>query len=477
MNKLVNSGRRAFMGGGLACVASTFLPRPALAGAGDQTTVLALKPAPATTRFYGADGPETAVWAYNGSVPGPEIRLRQGGRLEVAVENGIERVTTVHWHGLRIPHAMDGVPDLTQPPIPPGGRFDYAFTVPDAGTYWYHPHAGGAETQARGLYGPLIIEEAEPPRVDRDVTWVIDDWRVDENDAIVEDFGNAMDLSHAGRLGNLATLNGRDSSTFAVRAGERLRLRIINTANARIFSLRFDGHRPQVIALDGQPAIPHEPADGVIVLPPAGRADLIIDMEGRPRSRHPVMEVSDSRQSLQFVELVYDKAKPLRDSPLDATVALPANPIPEPDLGEAARHPMILGGGAMGGMREAVFDGQRHEFRDLARRGKLWALNGIIAHKTDMDPMFVFQRGRTQIITMRNDTAFPHPMHLHGHSYRLLSRNGRPVPHTPWLDTVLVLPDETVDVAFVADNPGDWIFHCHVLEHMEAGMAAVFRVA
>ena len=474
MSRPADPGRRAFLGGGLACLATPLWPYRALAGA---ETTFDLRPGPATVRFFGPQGPATAVWAFNGRVPGPQIHLPQGTRLAAAVANGLDMDTTVHWHGLRIPHSMDGVPVLTQPPIPPGGRFDYTFTVPDAGTFWYHPHVRGSEQQGRGLYGALIVDEAEPPRVDRDVTWVIDDWRLNEANAISETFGNSMDLSHAGRLGNLSTLNGADSKVFAGRAGERLRLRLINTANARIFSLRFAGHRPRIIALDGQPTTPHEPAGGTIVLPPAGRADLILDLEGRPGGRHDVSDVTDPRRSFRFLELVYDATPPLRNSPLDAPVTLAANPIPEPIPAEAERHAVVFSGGAMGGLRQAVFDGQRLDIGQLARRGKIWALNGIVAHKTDMDPLFVFRRGRTQVIAMCNDTAFPHPMHLHGHSFRLLSRDGQAVPHRPWLDTVLVAPDEVVEVAFVADNPGDWLFHCHVLEHMEAGMAAVFRVA
>jgi FtsP/CotA-like multicopper oxidase with cupredoxin domain len=128
-------------------------------------------------------------------------------------------------------------------------------------------------------------------------------------------------------------------------------------------------------------------------------------------------------------------------------------------------------------MRSAILDGQALDIRTLAGRGKVWAMNGVAAHGHVMDPLFNFQLGRTQLVSIRNDTAFPHPMHLHGHSFRLLARNGKPVPATPWLDTVLLLPEERVEVAFVADNPGDWLFHCHVLEHMQAGMSAVVRVA
>ena len=139
---------------------------------------------------------------------------------------------------------MDGVPHLTQPPIAPGETFVYEFDVPDAGTYWYHPHERSFEQVGRGLYGPLIVEEREPIQVDRDVTWVLDDWRLLPDAQISDDFGNFMDASHNGRVGNTVTVNGRILETFPVRAGERLRLRLINAANARIFALEFQDHRP-----------------------------------------------------------------------------------------------------------------------------------------------------------------------------------------------------------------------------------------
>ncbi len=467
-------GRRAVLHSGLAATFGAMLPlRVRQSHAEDQ---LFLRPRPGTANFFGSGGPQTAVWGYNDSVPGPEIRVRQGDRLSVVVENDLPQETTVHWHGLRIPHAMDGVPHLTQPPIQPGQQFRYAFQAPDAGTFWYHPHVRSSEQQGRGLYGVLIVEESTPPPVDRDVTWVIDDWRLTEDAAISETFDHPRDLSHDGRLGNVATLNGQDSETFAVRAGERLRLRIVNTANARIFALRFEGHSPLVIALDGQPTAPHAPPENRLVVPPAGRVDVILDMEGEPGGRYAVMDGFYPQRSYQYLELVYDPAEPLRESPLDAAAALAPNPIPEPKLAEAQRHEVVLAGGAMGGMRSAILDGRSLDIRDLAQRGKVWAMNGMVAHGQVMEPLFVFQQGRTQVLSIRNDTAFPHPMHLHGHSFRWLSRNGRPVPGTPWLDTVLLEAEDRVEVAFVADNPGDWLFHCHVLEHMQAGMSAVVRV-
>jgi FtsP/CotA-like multicopper oxidase with cupredoxin domain len=440
----------------------------------------ALTAAPAQKLLVGAPHPETRVWAYNDALPGPVLRARKGERLRVTFANRLPEPTTVHWHGVRLPNAMDGVPFLTQPPVGAGDGFVYEFDLPDAGTYWYHPHLRSFEQVARGLSGPLIVDEAEPPAVDRDVLWFLDDWRLTPQAEISGDFGHPHDLSHAGRLGNTVTLNGSVPTSFAVRAGERLRLRLVNAANARIFALGFDDHAPQVIALDGQPVEPHSPAGGRLVLAPAQRADLILDMSGSPGRRYRVTDTFYPRQAYELVQLEYDLAPPLRSSPPDAPVRLPSNPVAEPELGGARRVEVVFGGGMMGGMSHAVLDGSPTDFRELVRRGRMWAINGVVAPEHGdghvMEPMLTFRRGETCLLAMENRTAFHHPMHLHGHTFRVLARDGVPSSWREWRDTVLLTPRERVEIGFVADNPGDWMFHCHILEHQQAGMMATIRV-
>src|SRR5262249_39832724 len=200
--------------------------------------------------LVGSGQPETTVWAFNGTVPGPVVRVKQGERLRVGVENQLTEATTVHHHGIRLPNAMDGVPHLTQRPIAPGETFVYEFDVPEAGTYWYHPHINSAEQVGRGLSGALIVEERAPIDVDRDVVWVLSDWRLLPDAQISDDFRNMHDMAHNGRVGNTVTINGKIPETFSVRTGERIRLRLINAANARIFGLKFSEHKPLVIAYD-----------------------------------------------------------------------------------------------------------------------------------------------------------------------------------------------------------------------------------
>lgn len=263
-----------------------------------------LVPKPAKLPLISAQHPDTDVWAYNGTVPGPEIRVRQGDRLKITVENALAEDTTVHCHGIRLPNAMDGVPHLTQHPVAPGQSFVYEFDVPDAGTYWYHPHFRSAEQVGRGLSGALIVEDREPIRVDRDVAWVLSDWRLLPDAQISGDFRNMHDMSHNGRIGNTVTVNGRVPDTFAVRAGERIRLRLINSASARVFGLTFAGHRAVVIARDGHAVEPHEPAGSRVVIGPGMRIDVIVDMTGKPGERFGIVDDFYRGLSYRLIDLV-----------------------------------------------------------------------------------------------------------------------------------------------------------------------------
>ena len=457
--------RRRFLQAGAAC-AATGLPRRGRAAT--DGPAVTLRAAPARVSMVGDERPATAVWAYDGAVPGPVLRLRQGAPFRATVENGLAETTTVHWHGLRLPNAMDGVPGLTQAPIPPGGRFDYAFTPPDAGTFWYHSHDDGLAQMGRGLAGALIVAESAPPRVDRDLLWTLQDWRLEPDASIAPGFDNRMEIGMDGRIGNTVTINGRLPETLRVRAGERIRLRLLNAAIARIMALRFEGHAPVIVALDGQPCAPHAPPDGRILLGPAMRADVMLDMQGEPGRSYRVVDEFYGRLAYTLARIAYGAAPPLRAHPLDAPLRLAANPVPRPDLASAIVHAVRLQGGMMGG------GGMRGMMG-----GAAWAINGQSMTgdgNADMPPLFAIARGRSCILDFRNETAWWHPMHLHGHSFQVLDRDGAAVAHDEWGDTVLVRPRERVRVAFVADNPGDWMLHCHVMEHQVGGLMTTIHV-
>jgi len=462
--------RRALVAGaGAAALGAALSLRRGFADGGIKEYRLTAKPA--VVNLTGDQYPNTAVWSYDGSVPGPEIRLRQGDPVRIVVGNNLGEDTTVHWHGIRLPNRMDGVPGLTQKPIHSGESFAYEFTPPDAGTFWYHPHADTLQQLGRGLAGALIVEERDPVAVDRELLWFIEDWRLDESGRIAPGFGNRMEAAMSGRIGNTVTINGRVPGRVVVKAGERVRLRVVNAALARIVAVGFEGHRPIVVACDGQPCDPHPLEAGRLVLGPAMRADLILDMGGTPGRGYPVFDDFYPDLPYKLVELEYDAGKPTREHPPDAPPRLPANPLPEPDLAAAERHEIALQGGMMGGMMGGM--------GMMGRGGASWAMNGMSVTgdgQPDMPALLTLRKDQSCVLALRNETAWWHPMHLHGHSFRVVSRNGKPTARREWLDTVLVPPRESAEIAFVADNPGNWMFHCHVTDHQEAGMMAVLRV-
>lgn len=462
-----SAGRRRFLAAGATAAAAIGWPGIRAVRADD----FVLTAAAATKRLEAAHG--VPVYTYNGSVPGPELRIRQGRTLRVRLKNRLDVDTTVHWHGIRIANAMDGVPELTQDAVAPGAEFEYGFTVPDAGTYWYHSHRFSFEQVERGLYGLLVVDEAQPYPVDRDIPLVVDDWRLTGDGAIDPLFGDLHDISHAGRLGNWITVNGASLPDIDVAAGERIRLRVANTANARIVTLHFKGHSPWVIALDGQPVAPFTLGGGKLTLAPGQRTDLVLDVATAAGSRTPI-DLVDQRGVLTIAHLSArgDTGTARSDPP----PALPVNPLDTNlDLDAAIRAELTMSGGAMGNMQSARFEGRQMPIRELVEHDMAWSMNGVAG--MGEAPLFTARRGRTVIIDLFNDNRWPHAMHVHGHHFRVIERNGEPLPDSPWRDTTLVQGFDRIRMAFVADNPGRWMLHCHMLEHAAGGMMTWFEVA
>ena len=292
------------------------------------------------------DYPVTPIWGYEGRVPGPVIRVRQGERVRRRFVNELPQASTVHWHGIRIENAMDGVPDLTQAAVPPGGSFLYDFVAPDAGTYWYHSHNRTWEQLARGLYGALIVEDADGgPEVDRDELLLIDDWRLTPEAQIDQRFGAMGDRSHGGRLGNWVTINGASGWRREVRRHERLRLRLANAANARILVLELHGLEGWVVALDGQPLAAHEPV-GRLLLAPGQRVDLIVDATAEEGS--DAFLVSLERDG-GYAIATFRVDGIMRPQRLAAPPALEPNPdSPLRGLADARRARLLMQGGGGG---------------------------------------------------------------------------------------------------------------------------------
>ncbi|MGR3802794.1 multicopper oxidase family protein [Marinibacterium profundimaris] len=454
--------RRSFCAG----LAALPLSRPAIAQGFPTLT------AQEATVQLAPDGyPATRVWSYEGTIPGPVLRAPQGGRLERRLVNRLPVPTSIHWHGIRIDNAMDGVPGLTQDPVPPEGTFDYAFDLPDAGTYWYHAHTNSMEQVARGLSGALVVEEKTPPAVDRDEVLMIHDWLLDpETGQFVDSFQNAMTLSHAGRIGNLQGVNGRYDVTLEARQNERLRLRLINGANARIFALRLEGLTGWTLALDGMPLEAAEPITETLVLAPAQRIDLFVDVTAAQGENAGLLFApgDDSWQVLAEINVTGQASRASRGTP----APLPRNPGTEvPDVAGVRVLDMPLQGGAMRGIERGRFRGQEMDWQGLIENGQFWTLAGQ-AGRGDA-PFASLSLGETARIRMANDTVFPHAMHLHGMHFRTVAPDGG---FGPLRDTVLVMPGDTVEIAFVADNPGKWLLHCHMLGHAASGMTSWIEV-
>lgn len=468
--------RRQFIAGaGAALSASTALvpatvARAASHGGDAPVGWSTLRAAVAKAQLAPGDYAATEVWAYNESSPGPVLRFNRGEMLRQRLVNDLPEETSVHWHGIRLPNAMDGVPDLTQKAVATGETFDYEFAVPDAGTYWYHTHNRSWEQMARGLYGPLIIDEDTPPDVDRDLILTVDDWRLDQTTAeIAGAFGNLMDFAHGGRMGNLITVNSQFEHRQPVKGGERLRLRLINTATARIFSLGLQGLEGWVVAVDGQPLDAPTPPEEVFRLAPAQRIDLIVDVTAEPGQEAYVVGIE---RSGGFALATFDVATGTAAARRPAPAALPSNDLPAPDRANAREAPLLLEGGAMRGIGKAMFEGRSLSGQELSEQGQVWAMNGVAG--MPQAPLAGVARGETLRIPFQNDTMFPHAMHLHGHHFREELADGT---LGPWRDTILVDPDQKTSIVFVADNPGRWLLHCHMLGHQASGMKTRIEVS
>ncbi len=468
----------------MAATAIQGLQVPRLAAAEAATYKLDLRLGRATLLEDG--GPETPIWGYNGQVPGPLLKVKRGERINVAVTNHLPQPTSVHWHGIRIDNAMDGVAELTQPAIEPEKTFDYSFIAPDAGTHWYHSHRRSWEQVARGLYGPLIVGETDPVPVDRDLVIMADDWRLQDDGQLHEkSFGNVGERAHGGRLGNVLTLNAKPYERLTVNAGEVVRLRLINAANARIMRFSLGGVAAWVVAIDGQPVESFPLGDGAVRLAPAQRVDLAFVVTAAAGTEIAISEVSGEEPLVAGYLQVETGADDVK-APVKSPFELPVNDIPAPDLESAKVVDLHMTGGAMRFMEQAIFKGKMFDGQTLAREhGQAWAFNGIAG--TASEPLFKIKRGESVRIRMNNDSLWPHAMHVHGHHFlEILGKTSRKIDYStsivpteslaPWRDTVLMDRDEAVEIAFVADNPGAWLLHCHMLEHSAGGMITWFEV-
>jgi FtsP/CotA-like multicopper oxidase with cupredoxin domain len=399
-------------------------------------------------------GLTTEVWAYDAQIPGPTLRVKLGQTLRLDFHNNLPDKTTIHFHGVRVPNAMDGVPGVTQPPIEPGASFVYRFTPKDAGTFWFHPHVRGAEQVERGLYGVLIVEDPNEPPYHRDLVWILDDWKLHPDGKLDDRFVTRHDLAHDGRWGNVRTVNGRMKPVVKVKPGERFRLRMVVSANGRMFQPDFSQLIAKGIAFDGMTASePFDPTGYTIA--PGNRLDLDITIP--PALRGKRVEIIDrfsSRRPATLAVLSVEDVEP---------VATPS--FPPPTSAKLPRWKRAL---------EAPID---MEMLLAARRGGKYGIEWVLNDTAWPERQnLALKHRRFQRIRFKNDSARLHPMHLHGQFFKLLAVDGRRVDERHWRDTVLVRGKQTVDIGLVPLDKGTWAQHCHILEHAESGMMTVFDV-
>ncbi|MBD9482300.1 multicopper oxidase family protein [Pseudomonas sp. PDM14] len=403
-------------------------------------------------------GHVTPAWGYGGQAPGVELRCRQGERLRVRFINKLDVPSTIHWHGIRLPLDMDGVPYVSQLPVLPGEYFDYDFVTPDAGSYWYHPHTTSAEQLGRGLVGPLIVEEREPSGFTHERTLCLKSWHVDEQGAFTA-FSVPREAAREGTRGRLSSINGVSLPTLELPAGQVVRLRLINVDNTVTYRLNLPKGEARIYALDGNPITPR-PLGKEYWLGPGMRLDLALKV---PTAGS---ELSLRNGPLRLATL---KGVATTERPGDWPAELPANPLPEPDLSraETLRFNFEWAAALASPADEA------------AGRYKYWQINGQawdINDKTCADrPIASLKLGGHYVFVLRNMAQYQHPIHLHGMAFKVLDSDRKDiVPY--FTDTYLLGKNETARIAFVADNPGVWMFHCHVIDHMETGLMAAIEV-
>lgn len=396
-------------------------------------------------------GRVTRAWAFNGRIPGPTIEAHVGDVLEIRLTNRLPEPTVIHWHGLRVPAAMDGT-DMVQHPVEPGATFTYRYRLPDAGTFWYHPHLNETVQLERGLYGALVVREGNEPQLDAERVLVFDDVQLDRQGQIKPP-GWWIE-SHNGRVGSTRLVNGRREPELTIAAGQVERWRIVNASSARYLRLSI-GNRPfRILGTDGG-LIESPFTASEVLLAPADRVDLAVG----PFDEGGSLEIESGRYNRGAFGI------PRRER--FATLRVGPRAPSRARISDRLRSIEPLVQGTVAPTREIQLGWK------LSRaHGVEFTINREVHHRAAPCPV-----GELQIWDLINGSPVDHPFHLHGFFFQVLEVNGSPPPFLSWEDTVNVPARGRVRIAWVPDDrPGEWMYHCHILEHHAAGMMAHFDV-
>ncbi len=416
-------------------------------------------------------GRTVTTWTYGGALPGKEIRVTAGDLLKARLTNHLPDPTTIHWHGIALRNDMDGVPVLTQPEIAPGAAFDYAFTVPHPGTYMFHPHVG--PQLDRGLYGALIVDDpAEPGGYDQELVVVFDDW-IDGTgrnpDQVLADLkangmgsmGGMSGMARSDLLGGDAgdvtypyfLANGRTATaptSFRAKPGHRIRLRMINIGGDTAFRVGVPGSPLTITHTDGFPVTPAK--TDAVLLGMGERVDAVLTMPSTPT---PLLGIAEGKNGT--AQVVLQPGTGTAPDVAAAATALTSRPAIIVNA-LTATDPVRLAPRTPDVVHNLTLEGPG--------QGYTWTMNG---QTYDPDKGLPVRSGQRVRLRMTNTTTMFHPMHLHGHTFQVVT----PAGAGPRKDTVNVLPGKTVEVDFDADNPGQWLTHCHNIYHGESGMMTV----
>jgi multicopper oxidase len=430
------------------------------------------------TSFQGApDGRERAIWSYNGQFPGPVLRVKEGEMLRVKVVNELSVPTSVHWHGMHQPGTwqMDGVADVSGPPIAPGKEFVYEFRATPAGTHWYHSHVG--VQYGDGLFGPLVVEESKPiAQYDREEILLLNDWFLQPGDALLakllkdgmEKMPAKMEMKDRKDVGDIpfqsGLINGKgrapgDTKTpltvLDVKKGQTLRLRLINASSTYALRFQIDGHPLTVIATDGSPVKPVTVDNLPISV--GERYDVLLEanQSGTHWLRAATLDGNEIRGVLRYADAseTAPEARPVQWGMRALTPEELRSPQPVELNAKPREIPLLLGGSMM-------------PFR--------WSINDQFYPKAD-----AIEIAKDEVIrfALRNPTGMDHPFHLHGHSFHVLGKPGALNLTDPVLkDTINVPSNSEVIIQWLAGNPGRWFFHCHIEWHLATGMARVLEI-
>ncbi len=433
------------------------------------------------------NGKEQIMFGYNGQIPGPLIKAEQGAEFYVNVENKIPLPTTNHWHGIRLDNAFDGMPGISQAEIQPGGSFRYTVKVPDAGLFWYHPHVREDIEQDLGLYGNILVtpKNTAPVPANREEILILDDILLNTFGNIVPYGKDGATYVMMGRFGNQMLLNGETDYSLNVSKGDVVRFYLTNTANARPFRISFENARMKLIASDGG-AYQSETAVDSLIIGPAERftIDVLFETAGRQHILHTGLDGSKKIGTVTVSEEATEVSHKKRFETLakNPGAILPVTSI-QPYLAAEPDQTLRV---AFEGMNHGTMTGDDGiEWEDsmpmmnaLTNQNTFtWKLVDEKTGKTNMDIHWNYHKGDyVKVRVINDDESMQHPIHFHGQFFLVLSVDGKEEKNRVWKDTFLLRTGETADILIHMTNPGTWMFHCHIAEHLQAGMMGSFTV-